>query len=1251
MMTTKIGSVLVLATSVAVACGGGSQGKGSVVPLASLRADGRATTDAETIGKWLLSEEVAPGGDPAQAEAAYKRLADMKSTGLYANLGRAIFAEEHGEPASAADAYVASLQAASTSVDSLAPMSAWFGASRLRGLRSSVSDLYGKHKTDLDGLVKQPGAIGWRAEAELVDWSLGEAYRTAEATGKDYDALVVQRSGCVTGLRLAGPFGKGSTVDRRRSFDAELPGPWPSAWKGDAARGTAPHVQRSEQTSCLVASGEGREAGVYYVEGFVRTQGERDVILAVQGGIKVWVDDAPVIERDLASWGSWARFGVSLHLREGRHRIVARLLDDTASVRVYNLDGTAASLTADAESRAPYSLNTPTITADPNIIHPTAQANGPIEAFLSAYVAHIEGLDDVAAVMSEPLATPKDAGPIALEAAGLFANGDASLPADVRHTTERAMIARAAARDPRLWFARAWTIIDDAEQKGFVDAVEPLRKLAAEFPNEPEILEEIAKVYGKLGWRAERMHALEDLATRFPDDLRALRSYMGAIEAEGPIGKADAIGERIKKLDPDAEIDLDRALARRDWPAAIAELRRVQKRRPERKEIAGRIAEVLQKSGDPKAAVEQLEKALAKNPDDATSRFRLADRAYARGDNDALRKALADALRVGASATELQNAIDLLEGATNLEPYRQDGQATIREFEAWEKRGKKMEGTAARVLDYATLWVKKDGSSQMLEHEILRIQSQEAIGQESEQRPPTGFTLKLRVIKPSGKILEPEPVSGKPTLTMPNLEVGDYIEIEHITDASGDGEGGLRYTGPQWFFREADKGYWRSEFVVVSPKDRALEIETRGNVGAPKKRDVPPFVEQRWRVDESPPLVEEPDAPNAAEFLPSVRVGWGISLDGTISRFTDLVADETPLDPRLKRYAEDLVRSVPESDKAERARRIYRAVQERIQDGQEKDGRRVINGKSGSRQSAFVHLCKQLGISVDVALAKDKLVMPPIGKRSEVENYDSLVLRVGTGPSPTWMTVTDKFAPFGYVPAEVRGQEAIVLIDGAPRQTVPVSGTQDALGVGGRADLKADGSASVTLDQSYAGKPGIRMRGIFDKVQESQLFAFVETRLLSSTLPGARVRDVKLENKTDLDKPLIVHVVCEVPGFARQQGDKHVLRSLFPLHIAQLASLPTRQTPLLIGASSHVDVAFDVVAPETARMPASLPTGEAKNGERSIVVKDAVRGHQIHLERTVDIPAGRVQPAEYADFLRFTQSADELLEREIVLGF
>ena len=150
----------------------------------------------------------------------------------------------------------------------------------------------------------------------------------------------------------------------------------------------------------------------------------------------------------------------------------------------------------------------------------------------------------------------------------------------------------------------------------------------------------------------------------------------------------------------------------------------------------------------------------------------------------------------------------------------------------------------------------------MLEHEILRIQSQEEIGRESEQQQPTGLVLRLRVIKPNGAQLEPEPVEGKPTLTMPNLEVGDYVEIEHITSEAGDGSKGKRYHGPTWFFREADKGYWRSEFVVITPKDKKLDIETRGTVPAPQERDIgPTFRERRWLVEDSPPRRRSRRAP------------------------------------------------------------------------------------------------------------------------------------------------------------------------------------------------------------------------------------------------------------------------------------------------------------------------------------------------------------------------------------------------------
>jgi hypothetical protein len=249
-----------------------------------------------------------------------------------------------------------------------------------------------------------------------------------------------------------------------------------------------------------------------------------------------------------------------------------------------------------------------------------------------------------------------------------------------------------------------------------------------------------------------------------------------------------------------------------------------------------------------------------------------------------------------------------------------------------------------------------------------------------------------------------------------------------------------------------------------------------------------------------------------------------------------------------------------------------------------------------------------------------------------------------------WLTVRDKFAPYGYVPAEMRGQPAIRLIEGTPRETVPSAGANDGIAFSGRADLRDDGSASVDLVQSFSGKVGIQMRNVFDKIPEGQVRDFVESRLIGRNLPGARVRDFKLDNKLDLSSPLVMKVHLEVPQLAHPQGDQLSLSALFPLHLAHLATLPSRQTPMLLPAWSHVEVKLEIVAPEKMRMPSSLPTGEVKDGERFVKVADVVHGHAIQIDRVVDIPAGRVQPGEYARFQQFVQDADALLEREILLG-
>ncbi len=1254
---------VILASGAALGCSA-SMRAAPPVALGDLRTTGLASKDGEVVGHWALAEEFFPSGTAEQAALARKRLDATSVThqGMWAQFARAVIDEAHGDPRSAATSYVATLEAAAADADPRAPLFAWFAARQLLTLRGSVADLFSQHRATFDGLLGRPGHLGWRAVAELEDWRASEVYANAEQAPEAYDEDVVRRMGCARGIRIAGPFGHGSASDPMRSFPPELPSPWPPAWAPDPLRGTTPHVLTVTQSRCLAEADEQANEGVYYVESFFTTRGERELIAAVQGAVAVWIDGTRVLSRGPEEWGSWQRFGAHVSVSDGRHRVVARTLTPATSIRFLNPDGTAARVDTDGDPRLPTSVDPPRVLEDPNPIDAIVRAVAggdasltadPIVSVLAAHAAQVDQMDDVASALVAPLVEPENAGPLALEMAATFVDGDPAFPEDARAPRARALRRRALARDESLWRARLMSIVDDAEQRGPSEAVDAMRALSDRMRGEPEVLEHLALLYGRLGWHGDRMRALADLAQRFPDDVAALHAYLEALDEEGPAAEADKVAARIKKLDPDAEVDLDRALARHDYKAAIAELDRLKQRRPDRKEMTTRVADVLARSGDPSAAADVLEKALAKHPRDAQARFRLADLAYAKGDRGTLRRALAAALQAGATSDDLRAAIDLVEGSTDLEPYRKDGRAIIREYQAWEKAGHHMDGTAARVLDYSAIWVHDDGSSEMLEHEIQKLQSQEAINAESETEPPTGLVLRLRVIKPDGRILEPEPVAGKPTLTLPHLEVGDFIELEHVTPQAGDGAKGREYRGPLWFFREADKGYWQSEFVVVAPSNRDLQIEARGNVPPPQVKTLGTLVERRWRVDLSPPAELEPGGPPITEFLPSVRVGWGVSLGTTLARLVDIAQDVTPLDPRLRAKALEVVRGVPASATDERARLLYRWVLEHVQESKESresDGRRVVTGGSGSRQAAFRYLLRLLGIENELALVKNRLAPAPLGKMSEVEQYDALVMRVTTDKGTRWLTVRDKFAPFGYTPAEQREQPAIRLVEGTPSDVVHAPGAVDRVTYEGRADVREDGSASFDLTLTFEGNRAIAWRNAFDQIPQAKIDDFVERELVAPSFDGGHVREMKVD-ATALDKPMIMRLRIDVPQFAKSvEGGLSVHPPFLP-NLAELAALPLRHTPILRRAAWHAEVRVRVVVPDSFKMPAALPGGVEREGDSVVVVRDNVYGHAIDFDRVIDVPAGRVQPGdEYAAWQKFIRDADALLTRDVRLG-
>jgi cellulose synthase operon protein C len=1219
------------------------------LPLADLRKSGASSDDPELVGSWLFAELVRPGGDAAHGRRARERLDRMGGGGMVADLARGLDDSVHGRLRTAPDHYLSAVQKARVSSDPRAPFVAWFAAHSALAGRLDSAHLWRRWRPFVEEAIRSPLALGWRARGELVEWWIDEAY--AGAT-KDVDELAAEHYGCAGELRLAGPFGRSAAADSYRSFAAESPGPWPERWKPDGARAEAPRVLTTERRGCMFAVDEPVGAGVFYAETYIDLPASREVLIAVQGALAVWVDDELVLDRDPRRWGVWPKFGVQLWLPAGRHRVLARLMDAQTSIRLLHPDGRPLLVESSGDAAAPYSLVPPQISGEPNLLSRLIRPDGVIDPgdevtrFTAAYLAWVEGQGDVASVMMEPLLVQPEraTGPV-LTFAAVFSEKDPIFNQTQTRDLIRELHERAVKKDPGLWQPQLSLALWEAERAGPKEAVRGVRVLVDRFPDVPAVIAALVRLYGELGWSAEYSLTAKQLAERFPDNVEALSTAVGVYDQHGAFAKADALVARIQKLDPDSEIVLTRALARADYPGALAELRRLGNRRPDRKDIAERVYDVMVRGGKLSESWKKLEAAIEQNPKDGRARLALADAQFASGKPDALRAMLLESMVEGAGTAELEQAIDLVEGTTELEPYRLDARKIIRDY---EQAGRHMPGTAARVLDYAAVWIHADGSSRMLEHEVIRVQSAEAIGKLAEHPRLEGLPLHMRVIKADGRVLEPEFVAGKPTVTLPHLEVGDYIETEQIlTLRSGDRFGSL-YVGPQWFFREENIAYARSEFVVIAPDSKPLQIETRGNVPEPEVEKMPGLVIRRWRVDDSPAAPVEPGSAPISEFLPSVRLAWGVRLDQRIQAIADTLAEVTPLDPRIRRIARKIAAPLPADAKRERAKRLYRWVLANVEDGPETDGRRVIIGKQGNRWKGFIALCRALGIRADYAIARNRLAEPPVGPIARAGQFTEPALRLMTERGPVWLTVSNKFAPFGYLPAEIRGVPAYVLEAKGPRKvTTPAGGSSDGVRYEGTAELSADGSARVELVLVFEGKYAMGLRDAIAQLPEPQLRDVIESKLLGRALRGARLLHYFVEHRDDLDKPLRIKSSVEVGGFAQPIGGKLVLSPPFTPRISQLASLPTRQTPLLLTDATHQEVSLAITLPKGARLDGSLVNATIADGDRTLVVSDQLRDGTLMLRRTLDLPAGRVQPDAYPKFVQFARRADDAMSANV----
>jgi hypothetical protein len=78
-----------------------------------------------------------------------------------------------------------------------------------------------------------------------------------------------------------------------------------------------------------------------------------------------------------------------------------------------------------------------------------------------------------------------------------------------------------------------------------------------------------------------------------------------------------------------------------------------------------------------------------------------------------------------------------------------------------------------------------------------------------------------------------------------------------------------------------------------------------------------------------------------------------------------------------------------------------------------------------------------------------------------------------------------------------------------------------------------------------------------------------------------------------------------------------------------------------------VAVKLRIKLPEGARVATSLAQQSAADGDRSARVDDRTEPGYLVLDRVMDLPAGRIQPAGYLSFQSFARRVDAALHRDV----
>jgi hypothetical protein len=1061
-------------------------------------------------------------------------------------------------------------------------------------------------------------------------------------------------AGTLIPAELAGPFGVFDTLDLERDAvpaDDALPPletPWTRTW--------TPYRVLLESRDGTVSIPDAMNAGgVALVAWTISLEGPVAGWMAVEarGNVNLELDDSEVArlrycgEEDAGV--TWYR----VRLESGLHRVRAEIGSRPVSrvrISLYDDAGNPVAVAVTAERRGPWAAS-------------SAVAEQP-----PAAAAVAERLDQPDPTVAELL--------LAAELAR--GREDAS---GEREVLERAR--RTAPDDPwpRLALAKHFLLSPTG-----VDAETDARRAREELRNCGEI--PAAKLAERLlALREQRVEDLErvldELVEAYGEDARVRQLWVREAVRRGWVGEVEKGIEALRVSLPESEsvlaLRLDALEALDLWEDRRELLQTVASTDPVRLQWVEELAAGCL-AGDAVALLDRLDERVDEPAMDIT-RLRLLlsagaldqaraelERARRRwgdlhdldqlrmvveaDDREALDRALRAALERDPSDLQLR-ALAWREG---LEPFFEPFAMDAAEIEKADAVGDG-ELDVVLLLDQAVERVYSDGSSIYYYHGISRALTPVGARQASAlQQMPDAFLLKVRIIKPDGRVVVPAQMESRNgTLVLGDVMPGDLVEEEYVSAVRPTGSSRRGHMSPYVYrFADEDRAFGYSEYLLLVPPDVDLRID--GNFEGLEREE---WVHEglraiRWRNRDVPPLRPEPYSPPAQQLLPWVSYSFGVSWQDVGDTMRDRLLLVLRTSPELRRWSEPLL---ADDDPVVAVRRLVDAVSDEVAPGRRSLTLTATAGVSfarreGNRLAIVAAALLAAGWDVDVVMARPE---PLAGDHLEVptlETFSEPLLRILRAGREIWVDLEEQRRGVDHIRPILQGGDGLVLPLTRPTEPVallerlpsfPNPELEQRLSV--VASLQASGDARIAFEMELEGPEAEQLLAQV-KATPTDRVQLVYQQMANNLFPGAV--DVagaidRAPDRTVLRLDLLLPDACDV------MGNRMVCRGLVlsrPL-VPSLASLPERRYPLVVQLpiTERVELVLDAPPGWSVERPERRLDSEWG----SVRERLEVDGQRVRSLLTLEVPARTVTPAEYPQFARFCQAVDELSSRPPVL--